>query len=121
MKRVILPLLPLLLSSIIAASTYSQTNNSLVKLEGQVVCCAECWAKADRKTTPFGTVEDLEQAKSCVAGGDPTLLAVANDAGGWTLYELQLGKFKRAEKNWLGYVGKHVTVTGTPRSLRNRR
>ena len=26
-----------------------------VKLEGQVVCCAECWAEADRNKVEFGT------------------------------------------------------------------
>ena len=85
-----------------------------VTLEGQVVCCEECWAKADRKTTTYGTRADLEQAVECVASGDPTLLAVANSEGGFTLYQLEQGKFKRPGKNWLEYVGQRLTVTGSP-------
>jgi hypothetical protein len=42
-----------------------------VKLEGQVVCCAECWAEADRNKVEYGTAENLLKAKSCVEGGDP--------------------------------------------------
>ena len=83
------------------------------RLEGQVVCCADCWAKADRKTTPYGTRADLEKSKECVSNGDPTLLAVASNDGDFTFYQLQLGKYKRPGKNWLDYVGKRVEVTGT--------
>lgn len=83
------------------------------KLEGQVVCCADCWAKADRKTTPYGTRADLEAAKECVGNGDPTLLAVANNEGDFTFYQLELGKYKRMGKNWLDYIGKRIEVTGT--------
>src|SRR5688572_2659337 len=49
---------------------------STAKLEGQVVCCEECWAEADRTKVEYGTAENLLKAKSCVEGGDPTLLAV---------------------------------------------
>jgi thiol-disulfide isomerase/thioredoxin len=87
-----------------------------VKLEGQVVCCADCWNEADRKTISYGTEEDLQKAAQCIANGDPTLLAVVNEAGGWTLYQLETGKFKRPGKNWLDYVGKHISVTGTTRT-----
>ena len=45
-------------------------------LEGVVVCCADCWAEADRNMVEYGTAENLLKAKSCVEGGDPTLLAV---------------------------------------------
>jgi thiol-disulfide isomerase/thioredoxin len=87
-------------------------NAGAVKLEGQVVCCTDCWAKADRKITPYGTRADLEKAASCIAKGDPSLLAVANAEGGFTFYELQLGKYKRPGKDWLEYIGKRVAVTG---------
>ena len=56
-----------------AASALAQT----VRFEGQVVCCAECWAEADRTKVQFGTAEDLLKAQSCVAKGDPTLLSSA--------------------------------------------
>ena len=91
-----------------------------VKLEGQVVCCEDCWAKADRKTTTYGTRADLEKAKECVGNGDPTLLAVANSEGGFTLYELQSGKYKRPGKNWLVYIGKRIEVTGATGKKKER-
>lgn len=86
-------------------------QNTSVKLEGQVVCCADCWAEADRTKVEYGTAEDLLKATSCVENGDPTLIAVReNDK--FTLYQLEQGKFKLTEKNWYSYVGKKVTVTG---------
>jgi thiol-disulfide isomerase/thioredoxin len=98
---------------IFAASTVAMAQTAgAVKLEGQIVCCEDCWAKADRHTTPFGTRADLEKSAQCVASGDPSLLAVANKDGGFTLYELQLGKYQRTGKNWLSYIGKRVEVTG---------
>ncbi len=98
---------------IFAASTLAMAQNTgAVKLEGQVVCCEDCWAKADRHTTPFGTRADLEKSAQCVANGDPSLLAVGNKDGGFTLYELQLGKYQRTGKDWLAYIGKRVEVTG---------
>jgi thiol-disulfide isomerase/thioredoxin len=81
------------------------------KLEGQVVCCADCWAEAVRKKVEFGTAENLLKAKSCVEGGDPTLLAV-REGEEFTLYQLATGKFRLPGKNWLEFVGKRVAVTG---------
>jgi thiol-disulfide isomerase/thioredoxin len=83
-----------------------------VKLEGQVVCCAECWAEADRNKVEFGTAEDLIKAKSCVEGGDPTLLAV-REGDKYRLYQLATGKFRLPGKNWLEFVGKRIAVDGT--------
>jgi thiol-disulfide isomerase/thioredoxin len=100
----------LLLCLAITVQVAAQTAS--VRLEGQVVCCADCWAKADRKTTPYGTRADLEKSKECVGNGDPTLLAVANNEGDFTLYQLVLGKYKRPGKNWLDYIGKRIEVTG---------
>jgi thiol-disulfide isomerase/thioredoxin len=86
-------------------------QNSSVKLEGQVVCCADCWAEADRTKVEYGTAEDLLKAKSCVEGGDPTLLAVrAGDK--FMLYQLEQGKFKLPGKTWLEFVGKRISVSG---------
>ncbi len=85
-----------------------------VKVEGRVVCCADCWAEADRATVEYGKAEDLLKAESCVEGGDPTLIAVKEN-NKFTLYQLEQGKFKLTEKNWLGYVGKTIAVTGTRR------
>ncbi len=77
-----------------------------------MVCCEECWAEADRTKVEFGTAENLLKAKSCVAGGDPTLLAV-READQFTLYQLEQGKFRLPGKNWLEFIGKRVGVTGS--------
>ena len=104
-----------------SASTPAQDRaQGASKLSGQVVCCEDCWAEADRKTTPFGTREDLEKASECVANGDPTLLAVENAEGGFTFYELQAGKYKRPGKNWLEFIGKRVEVTGPTGKKKDR-
>ena len=81
------------------------------RFEGQVVCCADCWAEADRTKVEYGTAEDLLKAQSCVAGGDPTLIAV-REGDKFTLYQLEQGKFHLPGKNWLEFVGKKIAVTG---------
>ena len=109
MRNVVIRLLLLL-----ALAPAAVAQGSVTKLEGQVVCCADCWAKADRTKVPYGTAEDLLKAKSCVEGGDPTLLAV-RDGEGFKLYQLEAGKFKLPGKNWLEFVGKRVAVAGAVR------
>ncbi len=100
-----------ILLAIIVFSVFVQAQSSTVRLEGQVVCCADCWAEKDRTKVEYGNAEDLLRAKSCVEGGDPTLLAVrAGDR--FKLYQLAEGKFRLAEKNWLSYVGKKIAVSG---------
>ena len=86
-------------------------QNAPVKFEGQVVCCADCWAEADRTKVEYGTAEDLLKARSCVEGGDPTLLAV-REGEKFTLYQLEQGKYKLPGKNWLEFVGKRIAVSG---------
>jgi peroxiredoxin len=105
MKKLFLALAFCLVASIQVVS------QNAVKLEGQVVCCAECWAAADRTKVEFGTAENLLKSKSCVEGGDPTLLAV-REGDTFKLYQLALGKFRLPGKNWLEFVGKRVAVTG---------
>lgn len=104
--------LSLCLMLLVSLAGMAMGQRSAVKLEGQVVCCADCWAEADRKKVEYGTAEDLLKARSCVEGGDPTLLAV-RDGDGFTLYQLEQGKFRLPGKNWLEFVGKRVAVTGT--------
>jgi thiol-disulfide isomerase/thioredoxin len=91
---------------------FAHAQNSAVRLEGQVVCCADCWAEADRAKVEYGNAEDLLRAQSCVEGGDPTLLAVRT-GDKFTLYQLAEGKFRLAEKNWLSFIGKKIVVSGT--------
>jgi len=93
----------------LAQSAVAQTKAT--RLEGTVVCCADCWAEADRTKVAFGTAEDLLKAQSCVANGDPTLIAV-REGDKFTLYQLEQGKFRLPGKNWLEFVGKGVAVTG---------
>ena len=93
-----------------AVSTIAR--QSAAKLEGQVVCCEECWAEADRTKVEYGTAENLLKAKSCVEGGDPTLLAV-REGDKFKLYQLALGKYRLPGKNWLDFVGKRIAVEGT--------
>jgi thiol-disulfide isomerase/thioredoxin len=82
------------------------------------VCCAEWWAEADRTKVEYGTAEDLLKAQSCVAKGDPTLLAVrAGDK--FTLYQLEQAKYQLPGKNWLDFVGKRIAVTGAVQKKKN--
>jgi peroxiredoxin len=90
----------------------SIVGQNSVRLEGQVVCCAECWGEKDRTKIEFGTAEDLLKSKSCVEGGDPTLLVV-REGDSFKLYQLGLGDFRLPGKNWLEFVGKRIGVTGT--------
>jgi len=107
MKRSVYLLLMFVVFSLLA-----QAQKPVVKLEGQVVCCADCWAEADRTKVEYGNAEDLLRAKGCVEGGDPTLLAVRT-GDKFKLYQLAEGKFRLTEKNWLAYVGKKISVSGT--------
>jgi thiol-disulfide isomerase/thioredoxin len=99
------------LTLVLVFATFSHAQSLPTKLEGQVVCCAECWAEADRNKVEYGTAENLLKAKSCVESGDPTLLAV-REGEGFKLYQLALGKFRLPGKNWLEFVGKRVVVAG---------
>lgn len=86
--------------------------------EGQVVCCEDCWAEADRTKIQYGTAKDLLKAQSCVASGDPTLIAV-REGNKFTLYQLEQGKFRLPGKNWFDFVGKKVAVTGAIEKKKN--
>lgn len=104
----------LIFGAVYIAATLLFVSSSLgqsVRLEGQVVCCEECWAEADRTKVEYGTAEDLLKSQSCVANGDPTLIAV-REGEKFTLYRLDQGKFRLPGKNWLEFIGKRVAVTG---------
>ncbi len=106
-------LLLTLLATFALIITYGPSANAQsTKLEGQVVCCADCWAEADRTKVEYGTAADLLKAKSCVANGDPTLLAV-REWNQFKFYQLATGKFRLPGKNWLEFVGKLIAVEGT--------
>lgn len=103
-----------LVSLLLSGSALAQST----RFEGQVVCCAECWAEADRTKVEFGTAKDLLKAKSCVEGGDPTLLAV-REGDQFTLYQLEPAAFRLPGKNWLEFIGKRIAVTGSVQKKKN--
>ncbi|HZM98435.1 MAG TPA: hypothetical protein VFB70_03530, partial [Pyrinomonadaceae bacterium] len=105
----------LLLFVICIFALTANAQSTLTRLEGQVVCCAECWAQADRNKVEYGTAQDLLKAKSCVEGGDPTLLAV-REGDKFKLYQLATGKYRLPGKNWLEFVGKRIAVEGMVQS-----
>ena len=116
MNRVILyVLLSVLTSLCFLQSASAQTANASGRIEGQILCCEDCWNKADRGKVPYGSPEDLAQSAKCIANGDPTLLAVTAPNGSTKFYQLENGKFKRPEPNWLSYVGSRVEITGPVR------
>jgi thiol-disulfide isomerase/thioredoxin len=114
MKKSLLAILYSVVSLLFVANTFGQS----VRLEGQIVCCAECWAEADRTKVEFGTAEDLLKSQSCVANGDPTLIAV-REGDKFTLYQLEQAKFRLPGKNWLEFIGKRAAVTGTVDKKKN--
>ena len=107
MKKIVLGMLYVAATLLFVSSSLGQS----VRLEGQVVCCEDCWAEADRTKVEYGTAEDLLKSQSCVANGDPTLIAV-REGDKFTLYRLDQGKFRLPGKNWLEFIGKRVAVTG---------
>lgn len=114
MKRSVLGIQYFVLIIVFSSSAMGQS----VRLEGQVVCCAECWAEADRTKVEFGTAEDLLKSQSCVANGDPTLIAV-REGDKFTLYQLEQAKFRLPGRNWLEFIGKHVAITGSIQKKKN--
>ena len=112
MKRMIISALLIFATHSLAAA---QKAAATVTLEGQIVCCVDCWVKADRKTIPYGTAADLAQAVQCIGNGDPTACGSEykrrND-----LLPVDQGRFRRPGKNWLDYIGKRAAVIGSTRS-----
>ena len=107
-KSVCATVYSIVLTILFCSTTLAQPK----RFEGQVVCCAECWAEADRTKVQYGTAEDLLKAQSCIANGDPTLIAV-REGDKFTLYQLEQGKFRLPGKNWLEFIGKKIAITGT--------
>ena len=116
LNRIIFSVLFSVLTSLFFLQSVSaQTANASGRIEGQILCCEDCWNKADRRKVAYGTPEDLAQSAKCIANGDPTLLAVTAADGATKFYQLENGKFKRPEPNWLSYVGSRVEITGPVR------
>lgn len=109
----------LVILSILVVFTALPVFGQSTSLEGQIVCCQDCWVRADRTKVPYGTRADLEKSAECIANGDPTLLAVMDNAGSTTFYQLENGKYKRPGKNWLAFIGQRVRVEGQTRKKQN--
>jgi thiol-disulfide isomerase/thioredoxin len=113
-------ILILLLLSTAGAFAQPVARQAATNLTGQIVCCEECWARADRRVTPYGSAADLAKSAECVANGDPTLLAVMDAGGKTTFYQLEEGQFKKPGKNWLDFIGKRVEITGAVRAKKKQ-
>jgi thiol-disulfide isomerase/thioredoxin len=98
----------------------SSAQRPTIKLEGQIVCCTDCWNRSDRKTVPYGTPSDLVKASECISNGDPTLLAVIGNDGATAFYQLEEGRYKKPGKNWLDLVGSRVEIEGQTRSQKGK-
>ncbi|MGH9942008.1 MAG: TlpA family protein disulfide reductase [Pyrinomonadaceae bacterium] len=109
-------------ASVARAAEVEPSVSQPTKLVGQIVCCEECWARDERRTVAYGMAKDLAEAVSCVANGDPTLLAVTDaSSNAVVFYQLEEGKFKRPGENWLEYVGRRVEVTGSVKTKGEKR
>jgi len=101
----------LLLSAALSIFALGQAGAALT-FQGQVVCGTDQWLKEDRRLVPYGDMFDRAAAASCVAKGEPPLLAVMDAQGRSSFYVLEGGVFKLPERGWLPYVGDAVQVTG---------
>jgi len=87
-----------------------QPKTKSVTLEGQVVCSV-CWSEADRKTTPFGTPEDISCARDCAEKGIASAIAV-KEGDDYQLYLVEQKDLKDRRAEWLDHFGQRVEVTG---------
>ena len=97
---------------IAVSNVYAQEGSANIQLEGQIVCCLECWNEKDRTKEEWGTAEDLLAARGCIDKGDPTLIAVQK-GDKFTFYEIKERKFKHNSKDWHGFIGKSVRISGS--------
>jgi thiol-disulfide isomerase/thioredoxin len=111
----------MMLFLVLVCATSSLAQSAPAKLEGQIVCCLECWNRADRKTVPYGTPADLAKAAECIGNGDPTLIAVTETSGATIFYQLEDGKYKKPGPNWLELVGSRVAISGPVRTRKSQR
>ena len=110
----------IILFLLVAVTSGAIAQTAPAKLEGQIVCCLDCWNRGDRKTIPYGTPADLAKASECIGNGDPTLIAVTGKEGTTTFYQLEDGKYKKPGKNWLEMVGSRVEITGSTRKRKDQ-
>lgn len=86
------------------------TKSAATTITGQLVC-SDCWAEADRKTTPYGTQADLACARDCAERGIPSAIAV-KQGNDYKLYLIEQTQLKKNQAEWLDRIGGQVEVTG---------
>jgi len=104
-----------LLVATLAVATASQvcaqgSKAATTTLTGQLVC-SDCWAEADRKTTPYGTPADIACARDCAERGIPSAVAVKEN-NDYKLYLIEQAQLKRNQSQWLDRIGGQIEVTG---------
>src|SRR5262245_29498183 len=98
---------------VLAVATTGQTQDAkrgTVTITGQLVCSV-CWSEADRKTTPFGSPEDISCALDCAEKGIASALAV-KEGEDYKLYLVDQTQLKDRRPEWLNHFGQQVEVTG---------
>jgi thiol-disulfide isomerase/thioredoxin len=85
-------------------------KGSSVTIVGQLVC-SQCWAEADRKTTPFGSPEDITCALDCAEKGIPSAIAV-KEGDDYKLYLVEQTQLEERRAEWLNRFGQQVEVSG---------
>jgi thiol-disulfide isomerase/thioredoxin len=85
-------------------------KGSSVTIVGQLVC-SQCWGEADRKTTPFGSPEDISCALDCAEKGIASAIAV-KDGDDYKLYLIEQTQLKEKRAEWLNRFGQQVEVSG---------
>ena len=97
---------------LVTATAYAQTKSEKITISGQLVC-SDCWAEADRKTTPYGTPADLSCARDCAEKGIPSAIAV-KQGNDYKLYLIEQDQFKQNRDEWLDRIGGQVEINGRP-------
>lgn len=92
------------------ATAYAQTKAEKVTVSGQLVC-SDCWAEADRKTTPYGTPADLSCARDCAERGIPSAIAV-KQGDDYKLYLIEQEQFKQNRDEWLDRIHRDAERSG---------
>jgi thiol-disulfide isomerase/thioredoxin len=103
---------------LVTATAYAQTKSEKITLLGQLVC-SDCWAEADRKTTPYGTPADLSCARDCAEKGIPSAVAV-KQGNDYKLYLIEQDQFKQNRDEWLDQIGGQVEINGHPYAKKGR-
>jgi thiol-disulfide isomerase/thioredoxin len=86
------------------------SKQTTTTVTGQLVCSV-CWFEADRKTTAFGTPEDVSCARDCAEKGIPSAVAV-KQGDDYKLYLIELEQLKKDRAEWVNGFGRQVEITG---------